>query len=61
VINKISKGDKIKCLGCGKTIELTSQTFTLDSYAEYIVCPICGLKFDVQAYHLYGEKGGAEE
>ena len=60
MINKISIGDKVKCLGCGKTIELTNQVFTLDCNREYITCPMCGLKLDVQAYHLYGEKDGAE-
>lgn len=55
MINKISMGDKIKCLECGKTIELTNQTFTFDFNGEYISCPMCGLKLDVQDYHFYGE------
>ncbi len=53
---RISKGDKLKCLKCGKTIELTDDTMILDNVAEYIVCPHCGIQLDTHKYHLYGEK-----
>lgn len=61
MIREISMGDKIKCLRCNKTIDVINQNFITDAYAEYICCPACNLKLDVQAYHHYGEKVGDEE
>lgn len=55
-IYNISKGDKLKCLNCGKTIEVNEKSFVMDSEAEYIKCPHCKSDYDVQYYHLYGEK-----
>lgn len=52
----IQKGDKVKCLNCGKTITLDDETFIFDFEAEYICCPHCKAKIDVQYYHLHGKK-----
>ena len=55
MIPEIKQGMKIKCLKCGKAIKLTEKTFQLDCLAEYIICPHCGVVYDVQVYHKYGE------
>lgn len=55
-IGKIQIGDKVKCLNCGKEIILNNKTCIFDSKAEYIKCPHCKKTYDVQYYHLYGEK-----
>ncbi len=51
-ISEIKKGDTVKCLRCGSDIKLDNETFIFDADAEYIYCPHCKLKIDVQAYHL---------
>lgn len=55
-IAKIKIGDKVKCLNCGEPISLDGKTFIFNSEAEYIYCPYCKAKIDVQYYHLHGEK-----
>lgn len=55
-ISKIEIGDTIKCIDCGKAITLDGNTLIFDEEAEYIYCPNCGAKKDVQIYHINGEK-----
>lgn len=55
-LSQISIGDKLKCLNCGEVITLNDKTFIMDYEAEYIYCPHCKAKIDVQYYHAYGEK-----
>ncbi len=55
-ISEIKKGDTIGCLDCGKPIKLDDKTFIFDFDAEYIFCPHCKSKIDVQMYHLKGKK-----
>lgn len=55
-IREIQIGDKFKCLNCGKEIILNNKTYIFDSEVEYIKCPHCKKTYDVQYYHLYGEK-----
>ena len=50
----IKKGMIIKCLSCGKPIKLNDDTMTFDFDAEYIICPHCECKKDIQEYHVYG-------
>jgi DNA-directed RNA polymerase subunit RPC12/RpoP len=52
---KISIGMTVKCLHCGKPIKLTDKTLGFDAYSEYIECPSCLNKIDVQHYHFHGE------
>lgn len=52
---KIEIGDKVKCIDCGKSITICNNTFIFDGEAEYIYCPNCGSKKDVQIYHINGE------
>lgn len=56
MLSHIEQGDVLVCLNCGKPILLTNKTFTLDCYAEYIECPCCKAKYDVQVYHARGSK-----
>lgn len=56
MISEIKRGDKVKCLFCGETIEIKEETFLLDFDAEYVLCPSCGKKADSIYYHLEGEK-----
>jgi DNA-directed RNA polymerase subunit RPC12/RpoP len=51
---KISVGDSLKCLNCGKEIKLVKVRS--DSEAEYIDCPHCNRSWDIHVYHLHGEK-----
>lgn len=53
---EINMGDKILCLECRNVIEITRDTFTIDESAEYIICPTCNCKHDVQMYHRLGTK-----
>ena len=53
---EIKLGDKLKCIDCGKTILVSNKTFTIDENGEYISCPHCKKRHDIQVYHLYGEK-----
>lgn len=53
---EIKIGDKIKCLNCKKIIQIKEETFKLNCWTEYIKCPHCNKSYDVQYYHLYGEK-----
>ena len=55
-IENIEKGDKVKCLNCNKEIQVGKETFVFDENGEYIVCPHCKKGYDVQVYHLKGEK-----
>jgi len=56
MLTHIGQGDVLVCLDCGKPIVLTNKTFTLDCSAEYIECPRCKAKYDVQVYHARGSK-----
>ena len=47
---EIRRGQTVKCLHCDKDILLDENTFVLDCVAEYIICPHCGEKDDVQKY-----------
>jgi DNA-directed RNA polymerase subunit RPC12/RpoP len=55
-ISSIEHGDKIICLNCDKEILVNEKTFMLGVDGEYIVCPHCNSGYDVQIYHLFGEK-----
>ena len=55
-LSEIKMGDKLKCIDCGEVIELTKKTMIFDEEAEYIICPNCGSKRDIQHYHIRGEK-----
>ena len=54
-ITKLEIGMKVKCLNCGKTIELTKDTLIMDCVAEYIYCPKCDKHCDIHYYFKYGE------
>ena len=56
MISEIKRGDKVKCLFCGKTIEINKKTFLLDFDGEYVLCPYCKRAGDSIYYHLKGEK-----
>lgn len=56
MIGHIEQGDILKCLNCGEPIEVNRKTFTFDIDGEYIFCPKCQYYYDVQAYHVSGEK-----
>jgi len=52
MISEISLGDKIKCLKCGETFVL--ENIGMTNTCEYIDCPHCKCRIDVQVYHLCG-------
>lgn len=54
-ITELKRGMKVKCLNCKEPIELTRDTFIIDSEAEYIYCPKCGKYCDAHYYFRYGE------
>ena len=56
MIKEISTGDTIRCLNCKKEIVITSETFKFNPMCEYIECPYCQRSYDVQTYHMHGEK-----
>ena len=56
MLQSIKKGDKLKCLKCGETIELNDNTMIFDCFAEYIKCEKCGFEADIQYYHMMEEK-----
>lgn len=56
MIPSINQGDILKCLKCNDHIEINSDTLKFEPTAEYIICPHCKVVYDIQAYHIYGEK-----
>lgn len=61
MISEIRRGMKVKCMSCGEPIEISGDTFKLDSVGEYIICLNCGEVLDVQSYLWYGELVGDVE
>lgn len=55
MLSNIKVGMILKCLKCKQPIELNRNTFIIDSFAEYIMCPHCKYVIDVQYYHAFGE------
>ena len=49
----ISKGDKLKCIDCGKVFKVKNIIITPER--ELIECPYCKLRRDVQQYHFMAE------
>ena len=49
----ISKGDKLKCIDCGRVFKVKNIIITPES--ELIECPHCKLRRDVQQYHFMAE------
>jgi DNA-directed RNA polymerase subunit RPC12/RpoP len=47
---EIKIGDTLKCVDCGKDFVLEQVKF--DGNGEYIVCPHCDKKRDIQKYHI---------
>lgn len=54
MIPKIERGDKIECIACRKTIEISEKTFLVRPTGEFIRCPHCYVAGDVQIYHDLG-------
>lgn len=61
MLKEIKCGDKIKCLNCGESIEISSDTLKFDPHWEYIICPTCDHLSDVQVYHMFGEMADGGE
>jgi DNA-directed RNA polymerase subunit RPC12/RpoP len=53
MIAEIKPNDTLKCLRCGKTFKL--ELIGSDEYKEYIDCPHCKIRLDIQTYHILGE------
>lgn len=49
----ISKGDKLKCIDCGKVFKVKDIIVTPER--ELIECPHCRLRRDIQQYHFMEE------
>ena len=49
----ISKGDKLKCIDCGKVFKVKDIIVTPER--ELIECPHCKLRRDIQQYHFMSE------
>ena len=49
----ISKGDKLKCIDCGRVFKVKNIIITPE--IELIECPHCKLRRDVQQYHFMAE------
>lgn len=54
MIYKIERGDKIECIACRKTIEISERTFSVRPAGEIIRCPHCNFVEDVQTYLVFG-------
>ena len=49
----ISKGDKLKCIDCGKVFKIKNIIVTPER--ELIECPHCKSRRDIQQYHFMAE------
>ena len=56
MISTIRPEERLKCLGCKKKFKVERILFSADMEREIISSPHCKKAFDVQAYHLHGEK-----
>lgn len=56
MIEEIKHGDKIKCLNCREPILISEKTFKIGYIGEYIICPNCNKSYNVDLYHLRGQK-----
>lgn len=50
----ISKGDKLKCVNCGKVFKVKDIIVTPER--ELIECPYCWARRDIQEYHFMEER-----
>jgi predicted RNA-binding Zn-ribbon protein involved in translation (DUF1610 family) len=55
MIPSIEVGMKIKCLACGKPIEVSEKTMKHSWDCDFIYCPSCGRARDVKAFQQNGE------
>ena len=63
MLGLISHGMRLRCLDCEKAILVDEHTSSFDRNGEYLTCPHCNKKRNMEDYFFFGEeiKGEMED